>query len=378
MDPLYSAESINSYFIDQIKDYAIFATDTKGVITAWNTGAERLKGYTEAEIIGQFYGILHPYEYQQAGKPQEELELALENGVYETEDWRKRKDDSLFWALVTLTPIFSADKKHVGYTKITGNITKQKELQDKLAERQQNALDHKENELQNVNQDLDNFIYTASHDLRAPITNIEALMVLLKEELLASNGLNPTTENVLQRVIGSVNRFKRTVDDLTEISKLQKNSNENSSEEILNIQEVYEGIMADIRHPANQKACFMQADFQVHQLKFSQKNFRSILYNLISNAIKYQSPERDCIISIKTRLEESYVLLSVKDNGLGMNAQQQEQLYTMYKRFHDHVEGTGIGLYMVKRMVENAGGKIEVESEEGVGTEFKIYFKAAM
>jgi len=376
MDPLRSTESINSYFIDQIKEYAIFATDTQGIITAWNKGAERLKGYSEEEAFGQYYGILHPYEYQDAGKPQEELEKALQNGVYEVEDWRKRKDDSLFWATITLTPIFSAEGQHIGFTKVTGDITKQKDLQDKLAERQRDILALKNSQLQKINLDLDNFIYTASHDLRAPINNIEALMVLLKDELVASSHLNVKNEGILQRVIASVNRLKQTITDLTEISRLQKDTDKDTADEIIMIKEIYDDIMADFSDQNNHQVCFMETNFQVNQLKFSKKNFRSILYNLISNAVKYQAPDRPCIIKINTTLEEPYVLLSVRDNGLGMNARQKEQLYTMFKRFHDHVEGSGIGLYMVKRIVENAGGKIEVESEEGTGSEFKIYFKA--
>jgi len=378
MNPLHSAESINTYFIEQIKDYAIFATDKQGIIIAWNTGAERLKGYKEEEIVGQFYGILFPDEYQHAGLPQQELESALHKGSYEAEDWRKRKDGSHFWAAVTLTPIFDSSGQHIGFTKITGNITKQKELQDKVAERQQQALEHKNSELQKTNLDLDNFIYTASHDLRAPITNIEALMGLLKEELVESDFFNGTIENILQRVTASVNRFRGTIEDLTEISRLQNAHSENPAEEIINVQEVYDDIMADLEQPTDQKGCFLQTDFQVHQLQFSKKNFRSILYNLLSNAIKYQSPERDCMVQVHTRLEEPYVVLSIKDNGLGMGKRQQGQLYTMFKRFHDHVEGTGIGLFMVKRIIENAGGKIEVESQEGSGTEFKVYFQAAM
>jgi PAS domain S-box-containing protein len=168
MDPLHSAESISSYFIEQIKDYAIFATDTQGIITSWNKGCERIKGYTEKEAIGQYYGMLHPDGYQQAGMPQQEMEAALQKGSFEAHDWRKRKDGSLFWASVTLTPIFNEEGQHIGFTKITGDITKQKELQDKLAERQQDALEHKTSELQKTNLDLDNFIYTASHDLRSP------------------------------------------------------------------------------------------------------------------------------------------------------------------------------------------------------------------
>jgi PAS domain S-box-containing protein len=378
MNPLHSPESIHSYFIEQIKDYAIFATDTNGIINAWNSGAERIKGYTEEEIIGQFYGILHPDAYQQAGLPQKELELALKNGVYDTEDWRKRKDGYHFWATVTLTPIFSAEGKHIGFTKITGNITKQKELQDQLAERQQEALERKNNELQKTIRDLDNFIYTASHDLRSPITNIEGLMAVLKERLTQSDSLNKGIDEVLQRVTASVNRLNRTIVDLTEISRLQHEKQENLFSDLVNVKEVYDDIIADMNAPASLMACFMQTDFKVNQLRFSKKNFRSLLYNLLSNAIKYQSPERSCVIRVNTRLEGTYVILSVADNGLGISERHQEQLFTMFKRFHDHVEGSGIGLYMVKRIIEDAGGKITVESKEGVGTEVKLYFRAAM
>jgi PAS domain S-box-containing protein len=375
MNPQQSPEQLYSYFIEQVKDYAIFSMDTDGVITSWNQGVEHLKGYKEEEFVGEFYGMLFPDEYQQAGKPENELKSALENGVYEAKDWRKRKDGTLFWASVKLTPIY-ADDKHIGFTKITGDRTEQKELQDKLAARQQSALEHKNVELQRINLDLDTFVYTASHDLRSPIMNIEGLMEVLKKELEAADALNSTTEEIMQHVVDSVNRFKRTIEDLTEISRMQKGFSESASDEVINIKEVYEEIIADLNIPASLQDCFIHTDLQVHQLKFSRKNFRSILYNLISNAIKFQSPERECLITLSSRLEEPHVVLCIKDNGLGINDRQQEKLYTMFKRFHDHVEGSGVGLYMVKRIVENAGGKIEVESEEGTGTEFKLYFPA--
>jgi PAS domain S-box-containing protein len=378
MSPLNSPEKLNTLFINQIKGYAIFTMDKNGIITSWNEGAERVKGYTENEIVGQFYGLLHPDEYQQAGKPEEEMALALENGIYEKEDWRKRKDGSLFWATVTLTPIFSDAGEHVGYTKVTGDITKQKELQDKLAERQQSALEHKNTELHRINSDLDNFIYTASHDLRSPITNIEGLVAYLKDELAEMNCMNEETEEILQRVVSSVDRFKHTIEDLTEISRLHKNFSESTTDEIINIQEVYEDILADMGYPTKENGIFIQTNFEVHQLKFSKKNFRSVLFNLISNSLKYKDPGRDCVINIHTRLEEPCVRLVVKDNGLGIHKRHHKQLFTMFKRFHDHVEGTGVGLYMVKRIVENAGGKIEVESEEGGGTKFILHLKAAV
>ncbi|MDO6388706.1 PAS domain-containing sensor histidine kinase [Pontibacter sp. BT731] len=378
MNPQHSPEEINSYFIEQVKDYAIFAMDTQGIITTWNQGVEQLKGYKEEEFVGEYYGMLFPDEYQQAGKPETELKSALKDGVYEMQDWRKRKDGSLFWANIKLTPIFDAEGKHIGFTKVTGDRTEQKELRDKLAARQQSALEHKNMELQRINLDLDTFIYTASHDLRSPIMNIEGLMVILKKELEASKALNNTTEEILKHVVDSVNRFKRTIADLTEISRMQKGFSESASNEVINIKDVYDEIMADLNKPAKLKDCFIHTDLQVYQLKFSRKNFRSILYNLISNAVKFQSPDRECLITLSTRLEEPWVVLSMKDNGLGINSRQHPQMFTMFKRFHDHVEGTGIGLYMVKRILENAGGKIELKSEEDAGAEFRLYFPAAV
>jgi signal transduction histidine kinase len=238
-------------------------------------------------------------------------------------------------------------------------------------------MEAKNVQLTRINNDLDNFVYTASHDLRSPITTIEGLMDLLKEELQESNCLNEGLQGVLQRVITSVSRLKITIQDLTEISRLQHDIHETLAEESVTVQEVYEDIWADLGVGAPLLVSHIHTDFQVPQLTFSRKNFRSILYNLLSNAIKYQSPERPCDIRIHTRLEGPYFVLSVKDNGLGMTERQQAKLYTMFKRFHDHVEGTGVGLYMVKRIIENAGGKIEVSSAVDMGTEFRVYLIAA-
>jgi signal transduction histidine kinase len=112
---------------------------------------------------------------------------------------------------------------------------------------------------------------------------------------------------------------------------------------------------------------------ETDQILIAPKNIRSIIYNLLSNAIKYSSPDRTPQVHIQTKRSEHYLLIEVKDNGIGIAAQHQEKMFTMFKRFHTHVEGTGIGLYIVKRTVENAGGKIEVESKVDVGTTFRVY-----
>jgi signal transduction histidine kinase len=97
------------------------------------------------------------------------------------------------------------------------------------------------------------------------------------------------------------------------------------------------------------------------------------MYNLLVNAIKYRSPEKQLQIHIQTRQEGAYTILSVQDNGLGIRADQKDKLFAMFHRIHTHIQGTGIGLYVVKRIVDNNNGKIEVESEVGTGTTFHVY-----
>ncbi|UOQ71345.1 sensor histidine kinase [Hymenobacter cellulosilyticus] len=108
---------------------------------------------------------------------------------------------------------------------------------------------------------------------------------------------------------------------------------------------------------------------------FPEKNLRSVVYNLLSNALKYHSPNRLPRVELHCRSTAQYMIMEVRDNGLGIEEAQQSKLFAMFQRIHDHVEGSGIGLYMVKKMVENAGGRIEVSSQPGQGTSFFVYFR---
>jgi signal transduction histidine kinase len=134
-------------------------------------------------------------------------------------------------------------------------------------------------------------------------------------------------------------------------------------------------VQLDIADLLAESGAVIRTDFAVPAIHFARKNIRSILYNLLSNAIKYRSPSRRPEVTLSTRREAGQVLLRVEDNGLGIPAGQLPKVFSMFKRFHAHVEGTGIGLYIVKRVMENGGGRIEVASEEGRGTTFTLYFR---
>lgn len=224
-----------------------------------------------------------------------------------------------------------------------------------------------------TNVDLDNFIYTASHDLKAPISNIESLLSALLRTLPAEILSTERTGRITTMMQESIERFKRTIANLTEVIKLQK---ENSREAVsVNLSEVIREVSLDLAPQIKSVKAKLKVEVvNCPSVHFSEKNLRSVVYNLLSNSIKYHSPQRVPEINIYCKRIPNYQVLTIKDNGLGMENGRLSQLFTMFKRFHDHVEGTGIGLYMVKKMVENAGGKIEVESRVGEGSTFRIYF----
>lgn len=284
--------------------------------------------------------------------------------VFEHESRIKRQKDHMFrWHLIRAIPVRDANHKIIFWV---GTCT---DIHDhRLAEEE---LILKNLELIKINTDLDNFIYTASHDLKAPISNLEGLLMLLKVEMAKS--LEGTSQNLVVMMESSIAKFKSTISGLIEITKAQKNLEE--GDEIVSIPEIIQDVKLYISNMIQESGAEITVDLQVKVLKYAKVNFNSIVYNLLSNAIKYRSPERKLQILVRTYTQDENTVLEVDDNGLGIRSSQQAKLFTMFKRLHSHVEGTGIGLYIVKRIVENNGGEIIVTSEEGKGTLFKIIFK---
>ncbi len=232
-------------------------------------------------------------------------------------------------------------------------------------------LGHTNYQLTRTNVDLDNFIYTASHDLKQPIANIEGLLLALTHELPAEARQAALVLPILERMYGAVERFKKTIGDLTEVSKLQQAHAQPARTVLLRpaIQEVALDL-DPVLLAAQGRLELAVPPSQV--VTFSEKNLRSVVYNLLSNAIKYRASDRFLRVRISAHSVAGRVELRVQDNGLGLDASQQARLFGLFQRLHTHVEGTGIGLYMVKKIVENAGGTITVQSELGVGSTFIV------
>ncbi|MBO9700992.1 MAG: PAS domain-containing sensor histidine kinase [Sporocytophaga sp.] len=367
--------------IEDVKDYAIFLLEPDGTIASWNEGAKRIKGYNEDEIIGKHFSIFYTEEKKKQKYPEYELVQAAKHGKFEDEGLRVRKDGSTFYANVLITALHDTSGKLIGFSKITRDLTERKFLEESLQSMNadlENMVKERTDELlktikelQRINNDLDNFIYTASHDLKAPISNIEGLISSLFEELGEISSLNVDLREIKTMIDVSVEKFQVTIKDLTEIAKIQKESLENV--ELVGLSELIDDVKITISDQIsrNNAEIIYHLD-DCNEIKFVRKNLKSIIYNLISNSIKYRSPERNPIVKIMCSSDEYFNTIICQDNGLGIKAENIDKIFNMFKRFHDHVEGSGVGLYIVKRIIENAGGRIDVESVEGEGSIFKV------
>ena len=258
---------------------------------------------------------------------------------------------------------------------ITGVITIGISVDDQVESRREIEIMNKQ--LLAINADLDNFVYAASHDLKAPISNIEGLMQALVTHLPAETVASPTVKRLLNYIQSSVERFKKAIADLSLVTKIQREAGEDVT--YVNLAEIISDVLEDFETTVEETGAQVETNFASGlAIRFSAKNMRSVVYNLISNALKYRSPDRPPCIQIATENGPEYTILSVTDNGLGVDLSQQSKIFSMFKRLHDHVEGSGIGLYIVKKIVVNAGGMIEVDSELGEGSTFRIYFKRSV
>lgn len=246
-----------------------------------------------------------------------------------------------------------------------------------LARQQADQAAHKlrlsNEQLTRTNTDLDTFIYTASHDLKSPIANIEGLLLLLRQQLPAEARQAGLVPRVLDMMQGAIERFQLTIAQLTDLAKLQ-HAHTQPAEEV-DLPALVEAVRLDLAPLLEEAHAELHVNLDSCSLvSFAPQHLRSIIYNLLSNAIKYRHLTRPLLVHLRGRRTAVATVLEVQDNGLGLSDEQQGKLFSMFRRLHDHVPGSGVGLYMVKRIVENAGGTIQVRSQTDIGSIFTVSF----
>ncbi|RYU81872.1 PAS domain-containing protein [Hymenobacter persicinus] len=234
------------------------------------------------------------------------------------------------------------------------------------------ALDLLNQQLTRTNQDLDNFVYTASHDLKQPVDNMAGLFDELKH---SATFHDPQATLMIGMFEEALRQIDGTIQGLTAVVQTERLSGQIPTETV-ELLPLTQSVLQSLHHQATGLHAGFELDFTaVPAVHFARLNLQSILYNLLSNALKYAHPDRPPRVRISTALSaEGAPVLSVRDNGLGLDvARYGADLFQMFRRFHDHTAGSGMGLYLVNRILRQAGGHIEVESTVGEGSTFHIH-----
>ena len=387
-----------------VRDYALFMLDPKGVIISWNEGAQRINGYTRDEIIGKHFSIFYPEEAIRSKWPDTELENAAKTGRFEDEGWRLRKDRSRFWANVVITTLYDPDGSVRGFLKITRDLTErmrseeglrhaQAELEMRVNERTaelaeaNRALKTEISERHLLEQELRNrvavmaeddrrkneFLATLAHELRNPLAPIQYAYELMN--LAGDNeNLRDEAQAILHR---QVQHMVRLIDDLLDLSRITRNKLELRRDRI-ELTAVIEDAVETARPLLEARGHDLRVRLAPGPILVNADRTRlaQVFSNLLSNAAKFT--ERGGRIRLTSEREGGQIVIRVQDNGIGIAPAMLPRIFEMFVQADRSLErtqsGLGIGLTLVKRVVEMHGGTVEAKSEGiGHGTEFAVH-----
>ncbi|HRK48027.1 MAG TPA: PAS domain S-box protein, partial [Nocardioides sp.] len=345
--------------VDVVRDYAIFMLDPEGRITSWNLGAQRTKGWSADEIIGQHFRIFYPAEQQQLRHPEHELELALRDGVYQEEGWRVRKDGSEFWAHVTITAILNEAGEHLGFAKVTRDHTERMQLLEQQGHYAQ-ALAEANVSLEAANADLAaaadaqaRLLAVTAHELRTPVGVLTMSARLLADNLDRLEA--DERDELLAGMQSSATRLQRLLGDLLTTVRLEA-ATLALELEVHDVAEVVGPALSRLRiaHPD----AVIEAEVPDGLLaRVDADRLAQIIDNLVANAATYgESP-----IRVSATAAGSVVEITVGDAGPGVPPELHDRLFERFATRSGR--GTGLGLHIVRELARAQGGEASYRAE---------------
>jgi PAS domain S-box-containing protein len=408
-------------FVEVVKDYAILMLDPEGRVTSWNEGAERIKGYTADEILGHSFTRFYPEEAVASGWPQQELEVAAREGRFEDEGWRIRKDGSRFWANVVITALRTSGGELVGFGKVTRDLTARRQAEDQARrlgaeqaahaeaarrrdelarlneqlEEQAVELEAQAEELEQTNEDLraalqeaeaarqaaeratsaaleayrelDQFAYVASHDLKAPLRGIANLAQWIQDDL--GDRLAPESAEHMRLLRVRVHRMEALIDGILAYSRAGRVMR---PPEAVDTGALVREVLELMPPPANVR---IRVAAEMPTVEAERVPLQQVFMNLIGNAVKYAGADRpDASVEVDWRNAGDAVEYVVRDNGPGIAPEFHERIWGIFQTLapRDKVESTGVGLSLVKKIVETRGGQVSLDSAPGRGATFRF------
>jgi PAS domain S-box-containing protein len=358
--------------VHSVKDYAIFMLDPNGIISSWNEGAQRIKGYTRDEIVGRHFSTFYPPEDVAARKPEWELEVAIRDGSVEDEGWRVRKDGTHFWANVVITAVRNPRGELLGFTKVTRDLTERREAEVRALNAARRAA-----EAEAANQAKAEFLAAMSHELRTPLNAIGGYAELLAMGI----GGEVSAEQVdyLHKIQRSQRHLLTIINDLLNFSRMEAGQMEYRVEAVP-LHESLQAVAAMLTPQALEKQielvlapCPAGLLARADRVKAEQ-----IILNLCSNAVKFTGTGGRVAVGCRDRGAQVEVV--VADTGMGIPPDQVDRIFEPFVQLGRGLttqhEGTGLGLAISREMARAMGGDLRVESQEGVGSTFTLALPA--
>jgi PAS domain S-box-containing protein len=359
--------------VSNVRDYAIFMLDTDGRVKTWNDGAQRVKGYSAGEIIGKHFSIFYEPSAVEAGKPDWELVVARQEGRFEDEGWRLRKDGTKFRASVVITALRDQEGRLRGFGKVTRDVTEKRRYEERRAEQQRRKAEQlrqhadRMTELEKIKRD---FLNLASHELRGPLSVLRGYFSMIEDGTLAIDRL-PEFLPLLSAKILQIELLVRQMLDTARLESGQLTLRGES----FDLRQVVSQIVQSFRPLASDRHTLDLAvpDGPV-MVTADKQRLETVISNLVDNAIKY-SPNGGSVTCL-VATTANRVFVSVRDEGLGIAKEDLPRLFAPFGRVvtsdNAHISGVGLGLYLSREIVRQVGGDVLVESSVDRGSRFTI------
>lgn len=363
---LFKSEKRYQLMVSRIKDYSVIFVEPDGMIRNWNEGAERLTGFERNDVKGMhFYELILPHSQDIHDQGRNIIDQLEEKGFYEILGYRQHKNGSFWFASDSLSRVVSDEGETFGYTWISNDLSELKKKEDEV----DNLNRELEAKVERRTKDLEAFVYTVSHDLRAPLRAIKGF-----SEILINDYVNkiedPHFARFLEYIEQNSNKMSRLIDDLLTFSRVGGKQIEYSriGSEML-LRTIYQDLL--VSHPEYVKT---QVDMigKFPTLSGDRTLIQQAFTNLFSNALKYSNKSENPHVQILYSNDGKYHVFEFSDNGTGFDPKYTHKLFKVFQRLHDgtEYEGTGIGLAIVKQVADVHSGEVIAESELGKGATF--------
>ena len=349
--------------IEGVEEYALYMLDNEGNVSSWNSGAQRIYGYTPAEVLGRHFSWLSLPEEIKSGKPWQELSIARSAGRTVEEGWRVRKSGERFWARITLTALYDAQGAPRAFIKMTQDLTERRQLR----------------EAEETARRMNVFIAMLAHELRNPLAPIVNAIETF-ERMPAGNIAQHSS---LLGVIGRQARhLARIVDDLIDVNRITRSTLAIERRQ-LDLAEVIRRSIETVRPGIDAAGHELKVELPSEPLNVTGDLHRltQVLSNIVSNACRYTPPGGRITITARKLTDE--LVVSVQDTGRGIAREDFERIFQLFDQGSHFIpassSGLGIGLSLARRIVELHGGTISVASEgPGKGSTFQVHLPRAL